>query len=214
MLKTKDSPESGVPGALSVGMLEARFGSDDALGVRLDPVDGDDAVSVFPDGSSAVCCTNYAQQVKLLLPGHEVLIVGFSNQDNPQCAAVIEEWHPGGHDFALVDGRFLVDAWAKLVANTRRRVAYDLQDDQDARIAALTYGDPMRWSALTKAGPFTRDWDRSGLKRVMACGKVQREREREISEIASAGFEETRDDDGSPGSDMGDLLRNFRSGMF
>ncbi|MBU2769153.1 hypothetical protein HAP94_24075, partial [Acidithiobacillus ferrivorans] len=162
--------------AVSVARLEALFGSDEALGVRFVDHQGNeipatedaDGQSVFPDDTSAITCTNYALQIRKGLPDHVVQIVGFENEHNPDCAVVREDWHPDGHDFAIVDHRWLVDPWARLVAGTRDQIVYDLQ--VDARLVAETYGDPLKWETT---GENRRDmtdfsrWDRTGLDAVI-----------------------------------------------
>ncbi|MBU2761164.1 Eco57I restriction-modification methylase domain-containing protein [Acidithiobacillus sulfurivorans] len=146
-------------------MLEARFGSDEAFGVEYveSGVDGG-GQSLFPDGTSAVFCSNYALQVKQAMPNHDVQIVGFETSDNPDCAVSRENWGDG-HDFAIVDHRYLVDAWAKLVEGLRQRIVYDMLDDQDVRIVAETYGDPLKWVSVTEEN---LQWDRRGTEQVMA----------------------------------------------
>ncbi|MBN2850908.1 MAG: hypothetical protein JXK92_09620, partial [Erysipelotrichaceae bacterium] len=120
--------------------LDDRFGTDDAIGVRFYAVTHhgeeidlpagefdewrkshpdqilDSFCATMPDGG-VTNCTNYARHVRSSLEpeGHDVRIVGFANEDNPDCACVREDLHPGGHDFALVDGRYLVDPWIRLV---------------------------------------------------------------------------------------------------
>lgn len=159
--------------------LEEIFGSDDALGVRFVDHQGNeipmtmdaDGQSVFPDGTSATICTNYAEQIKTHLPGYEVQIVGFENEKNPDCAVAREEWHPGGHDFAIVDHRWLVDPWARLVASVRDQIVYDLRDPDDAQKVADTYGDPLKWvlSGTSSIGHESALdlWDRTGLEGVI-----------------------------------------------
>ncbi|MHB1644846.1 MAG: hypothetical protein ACYCS8_19700, partial [Acidithiobacillus sp.] len=165
--------------AISVAQLEAMFGTDEALGVRFVDHQGNqipmtmdaDGQSVFPDGTSAVICTDYAEQVKKHLSNDDVQIVGFSNEENPDCAVVREEWHPGGHDLAIVDQRWLVDPWARLVASVREQIIYDLQDPGDARKIAETYGDPLKWtlSGTSSIGHASSldSWDRTGLDEVI-----------------------------------------------
>jgi N12 class adenine-specific DNA methylase len=156
---------AAMEGHLDIQVLEDRFGSDAAFGVKYveSGVDGG-GQSLFPDGTSAVICTNYALQVQQAMPNHDVQIVGFENRDNPDCAVSRENWGDG-HDFAIVDHRYLVDAWAKLVEGLRQRVVYDMLDDQDARIVAETYGDPLKWDSVTEEN---LQWDRRGTEQVMA----------------------------------------------
>ncbi len=180
--------------ALTREDLEALFGSDEAMGIVFVNDDGEvipntpdtDGRSVFPDGSSATNCTNYAEQIKQSLDGHDVQIVGFANESNPNCDVVREEWHPGGHDFAIVDYRWLVDPWARLVACVRDRIVYDLQDPKEARMVAELYGDPERWSfsGTSSIGHRDRflDCDRRGLQRVSLCLEQESEMEMETNE--------------------------------
>ncbi|MBU2768766.1 hypothetical protein HAP94_22030, partial [Acidithiobacillus ferrivorans] len=161
---------------LDAKMLETMFGSDEALGVcfvdhqgnEIPATEDADGQSVFPDDTSAITCTNYALQIRKALPDHVVQIVGFENEHNPDCAVVREDWHQDGHDFAIVDHRWLVDPWARLVAGTRDHIVYDLQ--VDARLVAETYGDPLKWETT---GENRRDmtdfsrWDRTGLDAVI-----------------------------------------------
>lgn len=164
--------------------LDTLFGSDEALGVRfvdhhyneIPMTEDADGQSVFPDGSSATICTDYAEQVRQKLEGHEVQIVGFANEDNPNSAVVREEWHPGGHDFAIVDHRWLIDPWARLVGGFRDQIVYDLQDAEDAQKVAEIYGNPLNWS---RSGTYSIDhetsltlWDRSGLDAVIEAAEA------------------------------------------
>lgn len=166
--------------------VETAFGSDAALGIRLrvmedgqglrfddlidltDPRAPDiDAESVFPDGSSATQCTAYARIVQrdLEAKGHRVAVVGFDCESNADCLAVEEEWHPCGHDFAIVDDRFLVDPWARLVAGVRDEIVYDLADPSEAAEAIRIYGHPARWAELDPPASEPRfDPDRLGVR--------------------------------------------------
>lgn len=151
--------------------LDEMFGTDEALGVVF-LVDGcDEPVSpealdkmfaglqksempecrsVFRDGLDAICCTNYAIQVAKALPGR-TQIVGFANEDNPTSRVAREEIHPGGHDFAIVDGRYIVDPWIKLVAAESEQVVFDLCDPGDAAIALDIYGPRACWESMSGA---------------------------------------------------------------
>jgi N12 class adenine-specific DNA methylase len=155
--------------------LDKMFGSDEAFGIRLideetgKEITSGEGMSVFPDGSDAIKCTNYAEQIKHRLEGYDVQIVGFSNEENPHCAVVQEEWHPGGHDFALLDNRWLIDPWARLVASKREQIVYDLREPEDAEAVARIYGDPSRWSlsGSSRQGQDQSRWDRTGLQGVI-----------------------------------------------
>ncbi|MHB1642949.1 MAG: hypothetical protein ACYCS8_09840 [Acidithiobacillus sp.] len=169
--------------------LEERFGSDASFGVRHIDIDTGkdisvddllsyegDTESVFPDGS-ITDCANYAIQVRNAMPAGAVRVVGFRKEENPDSDVARESWKllqlegPSEHVFAIVDDRYLVDPWAKLFTGVRDRVAYDLQDDQDALLVAQTYGSPGNWSELPETGIWrerTSQWDRKGLEKVTA----------------------------------------------
>jgi len=159
---------------LTIDTLDLMFGSEGAIGVRfrltkpsgpeeiitsslfdsryghLGREETPDAESIMPNDSSAVCCTNYAVHIRSVLGalGHEVAVVGFANQDNPTSLCAIEEFHPGGHDFAIVDQRYLVDPWVRLVAGVEDQIVYDLSLNEDAEKAAKIYGPRSCWLPL------------------------------------------------------------------
>ncbi|MBU2724904.1 hypothetical protein [Acidithiobacillus ferridurans] len=148
---------------MNASELESLFGTDDAMGVVFDPcANYGEGGSVFGDGTNAITCTNYAWQVKRRLSTHAVQVVGFSNDDNPDCDAVREEWHMGGHDFAIVDHRFLVDTWVRLVECAREKIVYDLDQDGDIQEACKTYGNPKNWVEIDRDKGFTKFTDTSG----------------------------------------------------
>lgn len=150
--------------------VEALFGSDESIGVMMEVnygeellsldaydekyghlgKDGPEVASVLPDGSSAVCCTNYAHHIRNVLGdmGFEVNVVGFANEDNPTSLCAINEYHPGGHDFAIVDDRYLIDPWVRLVAAVEDQIFYDLSDPADAAKANAIYGPRECWLPL------------------------------------------------------------------
>lgn len=152
--------------------LTAQFGTDEALGVTFHLEDGtilpaaqyDElaqakkalgeeipcAESYLPNGGSGTCCTDFAACVFIRLPGR-VRIVGFANDDNPDCQVVTDELHPCGHDFALVDNRYLVDPWCKLVVGNNWQVVYDLAEPADRALAARRYGPRECWTRLVSA---------------------------------------------------------------
>ncbi|AQH05833.1 hypothetical protein A9R05_43270 (plasmid) [Burkholderia sp. KK1] len=149
--------------------VEEQFGSDEALGIFYRGVNGEaysledgesmnaqlgdrcpDMYSVFPDDTSAVTCTNYAVQVARKLKGR-TQIFGFANDDNPTSRVAREEIHPGGHDFALVDGRYLVDPWIRLVACEMQQICFDLQEATDASLVRDIYGPRECWRRMEAA---------------------------------------------------------------
>lgn len=160
---------------LSVDKIEALFGSDEAIGVMMEvnfgeevlsikeydekyghlgKGNGPDAASLMPDGTSAVCCTNYAHHVRKVMGdmGCEVDVVGFANEDNPTSRCAIEGFHPEGHDFAIVNDRYLIDPWVRLVAAVEGQIFYDLNDPADAAKANDIYGQRHLWLPLNNDG--------------------------------------------------------------
>lgn len=158
--------------------LDAAFGSDRALGVTFqletengfeEVIDldqflemckqlGDDmpgTVSLLPHGGSAVCCTDYASLIFLRLPGR-VQIFGFANVDNPSSRCAREEFHPEGHDFAVVDGRFIVDPWPRLVPMVMDQAVFDLFDPADAALALDVYGPRECWKHVVGAERYAK----------------------------------------------------------
>jgi hypothetical protein len=147
--------------------VERHFGSDEAIGVwfcseednaryTLKEADemfeclGEDCppmISMMPDGSSATVCTNYAVHVGRKLPDR-TQIFGFSNNDNPTSRVAREEIHPGGHDFAVVDGRYLVDPWIRLVACEGEQILFDLENEHDAVLVLDIYGPRECWRRM------------------------------------------------------------------
>lgn len=144
--------------AFNEQQAEASFGSDAAFGilfedqqgkrytldegrVMLATGSGPELSSVFPDGSSAITCTNYARHVVARLPGR-ARIVGFFVEDNPasRLAQIA-----GGHDFAIVDDRWIVDPWVRLVESESGRICFDLASPADRAIVEDLYGPRERW---------------------------------------------------------------------
>ena len=152
-----------------VAEMESRFGSDESLGVTFEMACGrrlsveeyeemfkrlgdamPDTISFLPNGGSAVCCTDYAMLIFSQLPGR-VQIFGFANEDNPTSRVAREEIHPGGHDFAVVDGRFIVDPWLRLVPCASEQMIFDLEAAEDQQRALDLYGPRDRWTHMQAA---------------------------------------------------------------
>jgi hypothetical protein len=72
-------------------------------------------------------------------------VVGYFSQDNPTAKLGANE---GGHDFALVGNRYVVDPWAKHVDGSVQRATLDLEDPADAATARELYGDRSTWKAV------------------------------------------------------------------
>jgi len=156
---------------LGISDAERLFGTDEAIGVSICMDDTSEVISIaeydlryhhlprnlqpggeslLPHGGSGVCCTEYAKHIRLSLKpdGHKVDVVGFANEDNPTSLCAIDEYHPGGHDFAIVDGRYLIDPWVRLVAGLEQQIFYDLEDEKDLAKALSVYGPRDCWKPL------------------------------------------------------------------
>lgn len=95
----------------------------------------------FPDGSRSVVCTNWMIYARRLL-GDRVEFYGYLNEKNPgACAAPLGS----GHDFAIVDNRYIVDGWVKHVTCVSDRSVFDMRDPRDQPIVKDLYGDPFSW---------------------------------------------------------------------
>jgi len=72
------------------------------------------------------------------------IIHGYLHDDNP--TAILGE-PEGGHDFVIVDDRWLVDWWAK--DTYQERDLYDLENPSDRAEALRLYGDPEKWISMS-----------------------------------------------------------------
>lgn len=111
---------------------------------------------IFEDGSSAITCTNYAIHIFKDMPDR-TKIYGFANKDNPDSRVAKEEIHPGGHDFALVDDRYLIDPWIKLVASDGKQICFDLTDPIDAAKVRVDYGPRECWTHMLDTEKYAQD---------------------------------------------------------
>lgn len=126
-----------------------RLSTDEAMGIEWDS----EGVSRLPNGSYAVCCTSCAERVIELATQHLGCggeIFGWAAGTNP--TSVIAGPTNGarldtgqGHDFAIIDGRYLVDPWAKHTECSSDRAAFDLDDPLDRARVRQLYGDPRTW---------------------------------------------------------------------
>ncbi len=127
--------------------LEAYWGreSDEDWGITYPDADeGDDpdrdmGPSYLPNGGYAVECTNWALMVKE------------KYGDRAQLKYVLSRMSPAyhadghdGHDFAILDGRYIIDGWAKNLMG-RPQSVLDLQDPADQDEIRKYYGDPSVW---------------------------------------------------------------------
>ena len=126
----------------SLHELETRFASEEPIGIYYGENTYGDERAYLPSGEEMGRCTNCAWQVVEMLGEGEVF--GYRADHNPAVTDT-EIVGCGGHDFALVGGRFVVDLWISLYAGAQPRVVYDLQaPDLFDKVRAI-YGDPRCW---------------------------------------------------------------------
>ncbi len=105
-----------------------------------DPRHGDSPFTC-PDIGSVGKCTNTAVYLADRLGGE---VYGYSIEDNPEAKVGEAEF---GHDFALIDKRWLVDFWAK--DTYQLPDLYDLRDPAESLEVRRQYGDPSKWDRMS-----------------------------------------------------------------
>lgn len=120
-----------------VAELGTRYGSDEALGVVYDEEEG---VSLLPNGQHAASCHECADYIRSLEPN--TAIYGFWSRENTGWAGAILV---DGHDFAVVDGRYIVDPWIVETERLSDRAVFDLKDPADQAEVRRIYGDRKAW---------------------------------------------------------------------
>lgn len=135
-------------------ILEERYDSESKIGIyqacpmsgeRLDPkeiTDTTEQISLLPDGAEFFICTNSANYVIEDLG--EGYVYGFMVEDNPVTNREVDA--AGGHDFAVIRGRYIVDLWISHFTGSEKQVVYDLQSAKDAVKIRAIFGTPDKWS--------------------------------------------------------------------
>lgn len=126
-----------------VGELDARYGSDEALGVVYDVEEG---ASLLPNGRRAASCSDCAHYIRSLEPN--TAIYGFWSRENTGWAGAILV---DGHDFAVVLGRYIVDPWIVETERLSDRAVFDLEDPADQAEVRRIYGDRKSWRLVESA---------------------------------------------------------------
>ena len=54
----------------------------------------------------------------------------------------------GGHDFAIIDDRFLADVWYQSVYDPDAPTLFDMEDPEDLAEVKRLYGDPATWKEV------------------------------------------------------------------
>jgi len=107
---------------MTKSQLKSMFiGKDDAFwGIVYDKEEGG---SCFPTGHHASECTGYALAIQKKLGAGRVRVMGFFSSENPRATV---SGYADGHDFAVVENRFIVDPWVVNVENIDDSGVYDL----------------------------------------------------------------------------------------
>ena len=121
--------------------LEEMFGTDQALGIYQD----EDGQSLLPNGNAMFICTYVAEYIVEKIGGR---VMGFESDENP--TSIISRSY-GGHDFAIVLDRYIVDPWVKLFENYAMKCVFDLKSDADQQLIRKIYGNRKNWEEIKKA---------------------------------------------------------------
>ncbi|MEG0868441.1 MAG: hypothetical protein RSD49_08425 [Hafnia sp.] len=124
-------------GDYDTGQTEAEF-----LAVEGNTPDMFEASTMLPNKLPMSCCTNSAVFVCAEL-GHGD-IYGFSAESNPVQNSAINRGS-GGHDFAVIHSRYIVDPWISLYTGNQTQGVFDLRDPKDSALIKDIYGDPAKW---------------------------------------------------------------------
>ncbi len=97
----------------------------------------------FRDGTSCAICTSAAKQIAERFNGQ---VLGYDSINNP--CANIGLPNLDGHDFALIDDRWLVDYWAWRVVRIIPEPILDLSSGEGITAARVRYGRMNAWQSV------------------------------------------------------------------
>ncbi|SOC30338.1 hypothetical protein [Thalassospira xiamenensis] len=140
--------------------LERRYATEEEIGVYYACMSTDkrqelmtpeerakaDIIAYLPSGEPMGTCTNCARVVASDYPGRAD-IYGFLCEQNPECTDD-EIQCVGGHDFCVVDRRYVVDLWISLYTGLESQVVFDLQDPADRDKITQYFGNPRNWAVI------------------------------------------------------------------
>ncbi|MFK5947229.1 MAG: hypothetical protein QM500_00475 [Methylococcales bacterium] len=121
--------------------LEELFKSEDSIGIVYKSDEYNDEAAYLPDGNQMGNCTNCAKYVISSVGRGE--IYGFLVEHNPITHEMINI--SGGHDFAIIDERYIVDPWISLYTGHETQTVYDMQLEKDHEKITEIYGNPSNW---------------------------------------------------------------------
>lgn len=110
-----------------------------------DPTEG---LWLFRSGGACGRCTDAAVKVVHAWGGR---VVGYFSSNTT--SALVGHGNCEGHDFALIEGRFVVDYLAFRVARMIDRPVFDLSDVHEQSLVRMDYGGAGNWVELaTESG--------------------------------------------------------------
>lgn len=127
-------------------------------------IDSTEEASKFrKSGHSGVQCTGFACEIEDRLGKDRVQVVGYDMNDNPSSAI---SQVADGHDFAIVDNRYIVDPWVRDVESMGDGV-YDMMDPADRMKVREMYGEPATWKTLQgKNAPKLQGYDADWINKT------------------------------------------------
>lgn len=153
-------------------VLERLYNAPDTIPDRRHP---EEECWVFPDGWASAICSNWARYAMRIHGADRCQIFGFFYEEMPQ-SAIAREY--GGHDFAVVDGRYLVDGWARHVACITTTAVFDLDDPANLDEVTRLFGPREIWprnreleAAVIQECPASRQKALAGVKLWRATHK-------------------------------------------
>lgn len=140
------------------------FEDEDAEGPEHDPIENDkleeplDLIAYLPDDFGQMgICTNCARYIVSKLEAGRGEVYGFTVEDNHVESDEVQACF--GHDFAVIDNRYIVDAWISVYSGTDKQIVFDMEDSNDAAKIKHYFGDPGKWAYLDEKKGFIRAVD-------------------------------------------------------
>lgn len=140
---TKEFQLEKLVDALDDACEHRSYATDEILPEDDDETDG--YCSMPGNAGYAVVCTASALFLQKIVGGK---VMGYSMENNPGTSL---EHLADGHDFLLVDNRYIVDFWVKKVEGVTDRAVLDLQRSSDKKIAREMYGLKSNWETVQES---------------------------------------------------------------
>jgi hypothetical protein len=128
--------------------LKNRFENmtEEDFGVEFIELINDEVISKFNNSDySGTCCTGFAYSIFKMV-SNKAKIFGFNTKENPTAEYFVNEAVCDGHDFAVIDNRYIIDPWLKFLPMVTNQVVFDLQNLDDENNITKYYGDPNKWT--------------------------------------------------------------------